>query len=373
MPRRLDDLDPATMLEQRLGEPLPLATRRNAWLRDAAYQERAERCPGYPGVFEVEPTSACAMRCIHCPRPARLRRAPGHMPPALLDRVAENLFPFAQNLHAAVGDARLAVNFMHYGEPALSPHYAHGVRRLKERGVSVVSSSTASEFDEAAAQAAVEAGLDELWLIFDGMDDETFQRMRGPRASFQRGVERLRALVERKARHAAAKPDIVAVMVRHPENRRQWDRFQAFFADMPGVRGYLAHLSTFNGAHAPLLAALASLEDDPDTQAEQARVAALNAHPCRYPWHSVCVLADGRVVPCCRDVNGDMTLGDLNHQSLLEIWNGPAVRDLRRRFAAGDRNNPLCRSCREASLEIGLPQVPLPPEDLPQHVPSERP
>lgn len=342
--------------------PLLHAVHYNSWLRDKAYRERSAISAGYPAVFEIEPTNLCAMSCTHCPRPTGLRRDGMHMSPELMTLIAGHIRLYAQNLYAATGDQMLAVNFMHYGEPALSPHYRDGVRLLKRLGVHVVSSSTSSEFSERAARAAVEAGLDELWLIFDGMDDATFQRMRGPRASFEEGLERLRFLQQLKAEAGATVPDIVAVMVRHAWNRHQWGRFEAFFGAWQGVRHYLAHFSTFNG-RAPLLDQLRQLMDDPATQEEQIRVAALNAHVCRYPWHSVCVLADGRVVPCCRDLNGDLCLGDLKTQSLAEIWNGEAIRELRRRFAANDRNNPLCLACREASLEIGLPDELAPEEE----------
>jgi radical SAM protein with 4Fe4S-binding SPASM domain len=337
------------------GAPLAEATVVNDWLRNAAYQDGAEVCLGYPAVFEIEPTALCAMRCVHCPRPTELRRRAEHISPETLARVASQMEPYAQNLYAASGNGMLAVNFMHYGEPALAPHYGLGIRLLKERGVRVVSSSTASEFSAEAAAAAVESGLDELWLIFDGMDNATFHRMRGPRADFARGLACLDRLCALKAEKEANAPDIVAMMVRHPLNRHQWAEFEAFFSQRHGIRHYLAHLSTFAGRQAGLLADLARLADDPTTRDEQERVAAINAHPCRYPWHSVSVLADGRVVPCCRDINGDMILGDLNRQSLSEIWNGPAIRSLRRALAAGDRGNPLCRACCEASLEIGIP------------------
>ena len=46
---------------------------------------------------------------------------------------------------------------------------------------------------------------------------------------------------------------------------------------------------------------------------------------CYFPWTSMSVLWDGRVVTCCMDSNGVQVLGDLNSQSVMEIWNGPCV------------------------------------------------
>jgi radical SAM protein with 4Fe4S-binding SPASM domain len=41
------------------------------------------------------------------------------------------------------------------------------------------------------------------------------------------------------------------------------------------------------------------------------------------------VLWDGRVVPCCRDSDAALVLGDLTKQSLEEIWSGAEIKRLR--------------------------------------------
>lgn len=43
--------------------------------------------------------------------------------------------------------------------------------------------------------------------------------------------------------------------------------------------------------------------------------------PCRALLYAMTILWDGRVVPCCMDYDGDLILGDVNKQTLTEIWN----------------------------------------------------
>lgn len=69
--------------------------------------------------------------------------------------------------------------------------------------------------------------------------------------------------------------------------------------------------------------------------------------PCLYLWESVVILQDGRVVPCCFDYEGKITLGDLNKESLEAIWHGEKMRELRRQHVEGNFNNELCRACQE--------------------------
>jgi len=66
---------------------------------------------------------------------------------------------------------------------------------------------------------------------------------------------------------------------------------------------------------------------------------------CSYPWRSVVVLWDGRVVPCCLDSDAALVLGDLNHQSLAEIWASEPVRALRQGLEANIPRGHLCDGC----------------------------
>jgi MoaA/NifB/PqqE/SkfB family radical SAM enzyme len=53
---------------------------------------------------------------------------------------------------------------------------------------------------------------------------------------------------------------------------------------------------------------------------------------CRYPWHTVQILADGQVRPCCWSTR---SLGNLHDSELEEIWNGRKCEDLRQHILNG--------------------------------------
>jgi MoaA/NifB/PqqE/SkfB family radical SAM enzyme len=62
---------------------------------------------------------------------------------------------------------------------------------------------------------------------------------------------------------------------------------------------------------------------------------------CQMPWTGLMAESDGRVRVCCYT---SPTLGNLNTQTLEEIWNGPPAQSLRRSFLAG-RPPAGCRNC----------------------------
>ena len=59
----------------------------------------------------------------------------------------------------------------------------------------------------------------------------------------------------------------------------------------------------------------------------------------------VAVLVDGRVIPCCIDCDGKMTLGDLNEKPLSEILADSPATEFRKKLAEGRLDYPLCRHC----------------------------
>ena len=70
------------------------------------------------------------------------------------------------------------------------------------------------------------------------------------------------------------------------------------------------------------------------------------ASVCYFPWTSMSVLWDGRVVSCCMDSNGVQVLGDLNSQSVQEVWNGPVLFGVRNNFRKLDYSKyQVCLSC----------------------------
>jgi radical SAM protein with 4Fe4S-binding SPASM domain len=66
--------------------------------------------------------------------------------------------------------------------------------------------------------------------------------------------------------------------------------------------------------------------------------------PCYRQWLTFTALWDGRVSLCCADLDGHVVLGDLNTQSIADIWNGDAYRKVRReQLESGGPS--ICRQC----------------------------
>jgi len=67
---------------------------------------------------------------------------------------------------------------------------------------------------------------------------------------------------------------------------------------------------------------------------------------CAQIFKGVQVQADGEVVPCCVDWKRVNMLGNINTDSLMEIWNGSKLRKLQLEHLSGNKKNlQPCRDC----------------------------
>ncbi|GAH69208.1 unnamed protein product, partial [marine sediment metagenome] len=57
--------------------------------------------------------------------------------------------------------------------------------------------------------------------------------------------------------------------------------------------------------------------------------------PCTFPWYSLTIFYDGKVYLCPQDFEGKIPLGDLNKNSIKEIFNNQIIKDIRKKFKSG--------------------------------------
>lgn len=70
------------------------------------------------------------------------------------------------------------------------------------------------------------------------------------------------------------------------------------------------------------------------------------ALPCILPFEEMVVTADGRVTICCQDHYFEGAVGNLNKQSLFDVWYSQGFRDLRKQLGNSDRTkNKFCKVC----------------------------
>jgi hypothetical protein len=70
---------------------------------------------------------------------------------------------------------------------------------------------------------------------------------------------------------------------------------------------------------------------------------------CRRLWHTLVMLNDGSVVPCCFDKNGQHVIGKYPGSSMVDIWKGEPLGSFRQRVLNSRSNIQICCNCSEGT------------------------
>jgi radical SAM protein with 4Fe4S-binding SPASM domain len=286
---------------------------------EACYNLKAVR--PFPLKMMVESSSRCMLRCAMCPRD-RMTRPEGDMPFELFEKVIDEA--------AARGLYHLSMH--QHGEPLMNERLPEMVQAAKARGVPIVNLTTNGVLlDDTASRALIEAGLDTLVVSFDGITRETYARLRGVEKYFDRVRDNMLCFVRLREASGLPRPFFRIHALRTPEvTDEQVEAFRAEWArvaDHVGV-GEIASYGSGNEMFDP------------------GRGAAARRVPCRHLWQQLVVLRTGDVVPCCVDINAQVTVGNVYEESLASIWRGERLSHYRAMHLAGRADElPGCADC----------------------------
>lgn len=66
---------------------------------------------------------------------------------------------------------------------------------------------------------------------------------------------------------------------------------------------------------------------------------------CYYPFYMMFVDYTGEVIICSHDWGKKLIVGNLKEESIIEVWTGRLMTDVRKKLAIGDREFPPCNKC----------------------------
>ena len=79
----------------------------------------------------------------------------------------------------------------------------------------------------------------------------------------------------------------------------------------------------------------------------------LKPYPCFNPKR-VLVLSNGKVVLCCVDIEGEVVLGDLNKQTLKDVFDSPIFKSISKSQFDRTCKIPMCKNCSKLYIDSAL-------------------
>ena len=313
----------------------------NAGLCHLSLRRRWSRVLGKPFFLMIEPTNACNLRCPLCPTGrGTLGRKTGFLPLDLFRKCIGELGPYL-----------IEINVSNYGEPMLHKDLPAMIAAAKATGARVAMGCNGHFLDADSARQLIESGLDLVYISFDGIDQETYEKYR-VRGDFAKVCEGVRTLLAQRKALGRTNPFVELQFLVMKHNETQMEAFRAM-ADEIGADRRIIKPVSFNVAD----------WDDPETrdafadffpendayrvyrrEGEAWRWKKDGLAFCTAPWRSVTVLCDGSIVPCCRDPHGQHTMGNVA-DGVLKVWNNKRFRAFRKHLATRRDKMPICMVC----------------------------
>lgn len=282
------------------------------------YLTRKPRLNALPVEYIVETTAKCNIYCPMCPRETH-KQPKEDMTDAVFERLVRES-----------GESAEHMMLIGLGEPLLDPKIYDRIEFCEKHRISTLLSTNGTLLDEKAAARLLATPLEHITLSFDGAKAESFEFYRKG-ARYERVRDNFVRFAGMKAR-LKSKLQVVVQMVRMEKNWDEVEDFERYWRSVPGVdqtrvKADETNLMNPEGGHAP----------------------ADFAHPCHYLWRGpMYIKHNGDAYPCCQSYMLDgAPVGRIGEQPLAEIFNSPAMQEMRKLHAEGRAGEiGICAKCR---------------------------
>jgi len=194
------------------------------------------------------------------------------------------------------------------GESFLHPNVYDMIKYAKDSGIKEVSSLThGGMLDEKKFRNLIEIGLDWLTISFDGIG-ETYNKIRAPN-KFDEQVQKIKRFSEIKKELGVVKP-VIKVQSIWPAIEKNPEEFYNTFEKI-----------TDQMATNPLI----DYNSDRIDGSEY-----LKNFTCPVLYQRIVIGSDGMVLLCINDEMGSTIVGDVNKESVFDIWHGKKLDSARK-------------------------------------------
>ncbi len=311
--------------------------------------------------LELEVTTACYLKCIHCehtyfPQEYKNQNLKFDTFKEIIDDIP--------NLHW--------INMTGEGSAFLNPYFMHMLKYAKSRGLCIDFSHDFYRISEGEIRKLIELRIDRIYWSFDAVNPFTYEKIRVG-ASFSNVVRNIRRLVELKREMRSPLPEICFRFAVFKDNIQDTRRIPTFLASLvDNIKDYgdepsinLVALLEFAQTKGWEVEIPNAIIFQVDKECKELGFKVYWSHvthieeekpPLDYCtfWSEPYIMITGHVVPCCAVLMSNnrpalevMAFGNINNQSLKEIWNSDKYRKFRKVVVNPKAIVPrVCLGCR---------------------------
>jgi radical SAM protein with 4Fe4S-binding SPASM domain len=298
----------------------------------------------------IDVSSVCNYKCSFCfqadapgMKAAGLKR--GFMSSEMFNKIVDELCEFPQKIKK--------IKIGNHGEPTLNPNVIEMVRYAAESGCAEIVEmfTNGSKLVPELNRGLVDAGLQRINISLEGLSDQRYFDVAGVRQDFQEIISGVRDLYEKKN---AAKSELkIYVKIADHAHALKKDSTEIFILTEE-EKAY------FHETFGPICDEIFVEKVVPqwaETQLNkqnEVEDTGMYGQKINNSWKEVCPFifmylhfnCDGTVSPCTLDWPRKVVVGNVEKNTVSEIWNGKSLKELQVAMLAGKRNCiDFCSAC----------------------------
>jgi len=297
----------------------------------------------WPIHMQVELTSFCELECPVCPTGiGELDRSASAIDPELFEQVVGEAGPYL-----------LTLSLWAWGEPLLYKHLERALAVTARYPMVTLLSTNGQSLNSRRVQEALRPHPPTYLIVaIDGLSDETNSVYRKG-ARLAPALEGVRALADWKQRSGSRYPVLHCRFMAMRQNEHELPALREFATaagfDMVSLRS-LSIIDSADEAHRDMVPVDELLRA---YRYEQGRRVQRHDFVCQHAFSFPTVLADGTVVACEQDFNGQQAYGVLKKGGTFrDIWLGARASEVRRTVRDHPGEYSFCRNCPYADRPI---------------------
>lgn len=299
------------------------------------YISNIEHHHGVPVKLWLETTSRCNLACKLCVNKNLATSQKGDMG-----------LPLFKSIVNQVKDYVYQINLFHRGEPLLHPQIIEMIKYANKSHLLTCIHTNATLLNENISMEILQAGLDKLFFSFDSYDKKEYETNKTG-ANYDSTVKNIINFLQIKKEQGFVKPYTVLQFMEYnnrSDSISSYDRIKKnnFLKNFYGlglnkVVGRNPHnwggSLNINNINKNILKEKPAQELTVYEGENKENINLFNKTiKCTFPWYSMTVFFNGKVFPCPQDFMGALEIGNLNYQSVKEVFNGEPLREIREKF-----------------------------------------
>lgn len=286
----------------------------------------------HPTIYNIETTNACNMSCKMCPRTTKMTRPVETLTPDSFNQIISQIRPWSTkewekwecfvktNYNIYPNDMSENHFFLYiipkviqlhgYGDPLLDKNMHHYIKLLNDNNFHSYFSCNPANINMKNTIEMFQNGLDYIKYSIESVDDYTHKKIRGGASNFSKSLEQITELLDIKEKKNYKTNIVITMLDLNGEyQKEEYEKLENAFKGLP-VYIYLKsedcqwYRKDFHGTNSIHWSEI-----------------------CKHPWMSMTIKSNGEVAMCMEDYNNEIILGDVNKDSLYDIWNGNKYRE----------------------------------------------